>query len=288
MDYTVLIRSEAVPLSEQIEQSHSIAEASLKIAPHTVTNLLEVAYSGEHREDTLHNHASVPLPGLAYFEVGGVSLVGLGPYPAAALAIAGSTFSRVEAMVSYYYHLLLKVADERVEGSVIDVGSSTIPPHHQPPFVEHEAELTPTYPDVVGDAEATYLLWRASSSLRVQQLYTESVRQPQESRLRYEPLCPLSMSSKQPQQASALREFGEQRTQVTICPPVEGTITSSSEAEEQSQRHYLPWIQACLAMFGYLCHRIVYSAEQLRDKIGGSHGVLPPWCVVTTGYRRTL
>jgi len=288
MNEAILIRHKSIPLSQRVEQSYSVSQSCSEVAPPTMPQLLEVAHSCEHGEDGLYQHSSVPLVDTADHQVRRIGIVRFCPLFTSSLAIPSSTFGRIEAVVSYHDHLLLKPLDERMEGSVVNVGRRGVPPTHQAPLVEHQAYLTSYDPHMVGDAEASYLTGRTASSLWVEQLYTECICKSKYCRLCQEAVGPLLVSSEQAEEACALREQRKQRKQVSLCTSVESTVAHPLEGKKHCQGNHFSWVKLGLIVLGHLLHRIVYSTEQLRDKILGSHGVLLAWCVVTTGYRRTL
>jgi hypothetical protein len=59
-----------MPLNENVEQSRGIGQAALEVGPDTMSDLLEVTYGGQHRQDCLNDHARVLFAALADSEVG--------------------------------------------------------------------------------------------------------------------------------------------------------------------------------------------------------------------------
>src|SRR3954469_17850809 len=112
VDKRLVVGLKPMPLHEHIEQRHSKGQMGLEVTPHTMTHPLEVAYSGEHGVDSLDEHASVPVVEAAYHQIGRVGTVWLCPLLACPLAITGCAFGRVETVVRYHHHSLIKAGNE--------------------------------------------------------------------------------------------------------------------------------------------------------------------------------
>ena len=102
---------EAMPLDQHIKGGYGEREARLKIRPHTVHDLLEMAHQGQHREHRLHQHAVWPLAALTQFEIGGITL------------------RRMEACIAQNDHLFFELANEPLKRLVWHIGGGTIPRH---------------------------------------------------------------------------------------------------------------------------------------------------------------
>ena len=109
---------EAVPLDQRIEGGHGERQARLKIRPHAVHDPLEMADHGQHGEHRLHQHAVLPFPPLAHFEVGGIALC------------------RMEARIAQDDHASVKLPNQPLKGIICNIGRGTVPPHDQPPLVQ--------------------------------------------------------------------------------------------------------------------------------------------------------
>src|SRR5215472_570929 len=96
---------EAMPLNQHIEGGHGERQPRLKIRPAPVHDLLEVADQCQHREHRLHQHAVLPLPALAQFEVGGIAL------------------RSMETGVTQDNHALFELANEPLKG-VVDASTT--------------------------------------------------------------------------------------------------------------------------------------------------------------------
>src|SRR5712692_4108726 len=83
-----------MPLDQHIEGRHGEREPSVEIPPDPMHRLLEVTDERQHREHRLHEHAVLPLPTLAQFEVRGVAL------------------RRMEGGITQDNHALLKLPNE--------------------------------------------------------------------------------------------------------------------------------------------------------------------------------
>ena len=109
VNIAAFIGLQSIPLHKQIEGSHSEGQAHGEILPYPMHYLLEMTYQSEHGEHCLHPHTFVPLPTLAEFEVGRVSVFGM------------------KACISEDNHLVFKLGDKVLEASVVDIGGVTVP-----------------------------------------------------------------------------------------------------------------------------------------------------------------
>src|SRR2546428_10739527 len=104
-----------MPLDQHMEGRHGEREPSVEIPPDPMHRLLEVTDERQHREHRLHEHAVLPLPTLAQFEVRGVAL------------------RRMEGGLTQDNHALLTLPNEPLKGVIRDIGGGTLPPPDQPP-----------------------------------------------------------------------------------------------------------------------------------------------------------
>src|SRR5437660_540359 len=95
---------EAMPLDEHIEGRHSEGEACLERRPDSVHDLLEMKHHRQHGEHRLHEHALLPLPPSAQFEVGRVPL------------------SDMEGGIAQDDHASIDLANQPLEGIICDIG----------------------------------------------------------------------------------------------------------------------------------------------------------------------
>src|SRR5882724_1692649 len=68
---------EAMPLDQHIEGGHGEREPRVKILPHAVHPLLEMADKRQHGEHRLDEHTVLPLAARTQFEVGRIALGGM-------------------------------------------------------------------------------------------------------------------------------------------------------------------------------------------------------------------
>src|SRR2546428_13607892 len=113
---------EAMPLDQHIEGGHGEREPRLKILPHAVHPLLEMADKRQHGEHCLDEHTVLPLAALTQFEMARIALRGM------------------EAGVTQDNHLFFALANEPLKGVIRDIGG-WIHPHHDesPPDVQPKA-----------------------------------------------------------------------------------------------------------------------------------------------------
>src|SRR4051812_32203091 len=256
MHSAMLVKLQPVPLGQQIESCHSEGKPRLKVGPDTMSHMLEVTNSVQHRKHSLNHHTSVPLTSLAHQQICGVAL------------LAG------EQRVGQHDHLLLVLGNHRVEGGVMNIGSSTVPIYNQTPLVQQHAQLASYDPFVIGKAFAPYLVRCSLIPPRVKQLYSICVDYSHQGRLSHKASRPLLMSSKQSKQTGTFRQGRKQSEVVTFDPTIESSVAYALDREQHSQRYHLAWVQTGLAVFGHVMHGIIYSAKQFRDKIRGRHRVL--------------
>ena len=100
-----------MPLDQHIEGGHGEREPSVKILPHAVHDLLEVADERQHRQDRLHQHAILPLAPLTEFQVGGIALRGM------------------EGGITQDNHPPIKLLNQPLKG-VIDVSTTILSSRH--------------------------------------------------------------------------------------------------------------------------------------------------------------
>src|SRR5438552_6585758 len=128
---------EAMPLDQHIEGGHGEREPRLKIRPHAVHPLLEMADQRQHGEHRLDEQTVLPLAALTQFEVAGIPLRGM------------------EAGITEDNHAFFELPNQPLKGVIRDIGGVTCPRHHQPPLVEQQTECAPDHP--VGDRKSTRL-----------------------------------------------------------------------------------------------------------------------------------
>src|SRR5713101_107568 len=152
---------EAMPLDQHIEGGHGEREPRLKIRPHAVHDLLEVADERQHREHRLHEHTVLPRATRTQFEVSRIALRGM------------------ETGVTQDNHLFFALSNEPLKGVIRDIGGGTRPPHDQPPLIEEQAEFAADSPPVVRHAFAADLLRAPTFPHGVNQLDAIRVDDPE-------------------------------------------------------------------------------------------------------------
>ncbi len=140
----ILIRFKAMPLHEDIEDSHSVGQSGFKVIPDSMPYFFEMTDGGEHGEHCLNDHTLIPYPARTDLHVDWITRFG------------------VKGSVGENDHLFFKLFNQRLEGGIIDIGHIGSPVHHQSILVEYKTELSSNNPPVIGFALPAYLLWASS------------------------------------------------------------------------------------------------------------------------------
>lgn len=132
--YTAIsIDLNAVPQDERVEHRHRVSQAALEVSPNPVHHLLEVTHQGQHGQHGFDNHALVPLAPLANPEVFRVPVF------------------LDKAFITEQHHLGgIAFCDPLKGAAIVDVGRGYLPIHDQTQMVEHETQLVPDDPTLVG------------------------------------------------------------------------------------------------------------------------------------------
>lgn len=77
MNETIPVRLKSMPVGQQIESSHGESQPSSEIMPAPVHHLFEMAYGGQHGEDSFNDHALVIGVTLTDLQIGWVILPGI-------------------------------------------------------------------------------------------------------------------------------------------------------------------------------------------------------------------
>src|SRR2546428_2121312 len=110
---------------------HGERQPRLQILPDPVHDLFEMADHREHGQHCLNEHAVIPLPPRAHFEIGGI--------PSRSM----------ESRIAEDHHPSVTLPNQRLKSLVRDIGGGTIPCHDQPPLVPPEASCSTHTPAVV-------------------------------------------------------------------------------------------------------------------------------------------
>src|SRR5215213_4544348 len=191
MNPTMLIgegTSLPVPLSQDVESSEREGKTGSQVGPDTMSHVLEVTYCMQHRKYSFHHRAHVPRVWLTHLHVGRISA------------------SQMEAMISQHYHLIFELSYHGVESGIVNVSAVVVPCGYQAPLVQHQPQLGTYYPASITQTFSANLLGRSAFSHWVEQFNPVSISHSQDGRFGHEAVCPLMMSSKQPKQASTLRQ----------------------------------------------------------------------------------
>ena len=91
-------------------------------------------------------------------------------------------------------------------------------------MVDHDAELAPNNPAVIGLALPTRLVEITPRAHRMAQFNAVTVGDAQDGRLGQEVAGPAGLGCQPAEEASAFRQFGEEMTIVILEPMIEGTL----------------------------------------------------------------
>src|SRR6266571_5777547 len=131
---------EAMPLDQHIEGGHGEREPRLKILPHAVHPLLEMADQRQHGEHRLDEQTVLPLAALTQFEVAGIPLRGM------------------EAGITQDDHAFFELPNQPLKGVIRDIGGGTRPRNDQTVLIQQKTQFAPDNPAVVRHAFAADVL----------------------------------------------------------------------------------------------------------------------------------
>ena len=158
-----------MPLHKQVEQSQGEAHMGFKVVPTFVCHALELADVGEHGEDGFSRHAHIPFAPLTEAQIGRL-LVRLS-----------------EAHVGKENHVVLILVHQALKRrAIVDVGGVTLPVDDATRVVQHETELVPDNPALVGEVFLADLSLMVSLPSRMQQLNAVAIDDPQQGRVSHE------------------------------------------------------------------------------------------------------
>ena len=143
-------------------------------------------------------------------------------------------------------------------------------------MVDHDAELAPNDPAVIGLALFARLVEIAPGAHRMAQFNAVAVGDAQDGRLGQEVAGPAGLGFQPAEETGTLRQFGEEMAIVILEPMVEGTLLDVLDGVEHADGDQFAYGEPGLGMG---CHRregIVYLAVEFGDKIGDVHEV--PCC----------
>jgi hypothetical protein len=93
------------------------------------------------------------------------------------------------------------------------------------------------------------------------------------------------MGVEQSEQSGAMGQVREQAQVIPPQPTVKGTIANPLEGKQDGNSNHFTGVKIGLRVLVGIGHSIVNAAEQLGDKIYGTHGVLlsPDWFSTSLG-----
>src|SRR6266849_852067 len=100
-----------------MEDGHGEREPRLKIRPHAVHDLFDMADEPQHREHRLDEHTVLPRAALTQFEVRGIPLRGM------------------EGGITEDKHLFFTLPHQPRKGGIRDMRGGTCPPYDQPRLI---------------------------------------------------------------------------------------------------------------------------------------------------------
>lgn len=109
MNKAIFISHQPSPLNQDIKGSHHKPQPCLKVLPHSVSELLELTYVGQHRQYCLYQHPHVPPAPFTDFKV-----------------LRVCTLS-VEVTITKDYHLVFDLINEVQKNTVVHVSCTTSP-----------------------------------------------------------------------------------------------------------------------------------------------------------------
>ena len=258
MDASGCVGFHPIPLHQDVESHHHICQMSFKTAPGQMSHHLAAPYRGHHGEGGFHRHAHVPLSPSADLDVGRVA------------------FGAVKAGIGQDNHPSVVVFQQVSEGLVMNVGGSAVPIGDQAQLVDHDAELAPNDPAVIGLALPARLVEIASRAHRMAQFNAVAVGDAQDGRLGQEVAGPAGLGFQSAEEAGALRQFGEEMTIVVLEPVVESAATDVLDGVEHADGDQFACGEPGLGMGRHRREGVIYFAVEFGDKIGDVHGV--PCC----------
>src|SRR3712207_6101004 len=89
--------------------------------------------------------------------------------------------------------------------------------------------------------------------------------------LSQKPLCPDVVGGEQAKQARTVRQARKPTAVIATEPAIERTWSHPFERKQERQRHNLAGIELGLGMLGLISHALVYSTEQIDDKLVRRH-----------------
>jgi hypothetical protein len=140
MDTAMFIYLNTMPLNQNIEQSHRVSQAALKISPDSMAYLLEMTDQGQHGQNRFDNHAVVPFPATTKAQVVRLPI------------LFGKTGVGKDG------HGWCMAIDQLLKrGAVIHIGGVHIPIHNQSQVIEEETEFPTDNPTLIGQPFTSYL-----------------------------------------------------------------------------------------------------------------------------------
>lgn len=216
MDSSGCVGFQSVPLHQDVEGHHQVGQVSPKTAPGQMSHHFAAPYGSHHGKGGFHSHPHVPLSPSADLDVGRVAL------------------GAVKSGVGQDDHPSVVVLQKVSEGLVVNVGSSAVPIGDQAQLVDHDAELAPNDPAVIGLALATRLVEITPRAHRMAQFNAVAVGDAQDGRLDQELAGPALFGLQPAEETGAFRQFGEEMTIIVLEPVVEGTLLDVLDGVEHA------------------------------------------------------
>jgi len=186
------------------------------------------------------------------------------------------TLSPVEARISQYNRTILEPFNQMMKPVVVNIRAIAIPSDNPSDIVQHDAELGSNYPPAVRKPLLAYLARTPAFPDRMKQFYAAAVDYSQHRRIGKQTLCPVSASEKTTKEPCSARQIGEHIVVICTQPAIEVSASCAFDSVKQAYGDKFAGSKGLLAVSGYICHSIIYLAEQFGDNIYYSHGNMPP------------
>lgn len=144
MDTTIFVNLNAIPLHQDVEQSHGICQSALEIEPDTMHHLLKMADQRQHRQNRFHNHARVPFATTAEAQIVRLPI------------LFGKTRIGKDSHIG-------NVAVDKVlkSGTIMYIGGVHSPIYNQAQVIQEETQLATDNPTIIRQPFASNLCFCA-------------------------------------------------------------------------------------------------------------------------------
>ena len=256
VNHTMLIRSQAMPLHQNIEGRHNERDPHSKVICPLMMLVLQMADCRQHRQDRFNQHARVPGAALTDLHVGRIARAAM------------------ESAIDQDDHLLSKLSNQGSKILVRDTRPITLPGHEQAQMIQDKTEFCPDNPAQIRRAFGAQLLWAAPFAPGMNQFHPVTVRDAQQTGVGQKALGPQAMRRQQPKQARPLGQAWKQHPVITLQPALEGAFTDAFQSKQETDRHQFTGEQGGLRMLFNPQHGVIDLAKQFCDKVYGSHRAL--------------